>query len=56
MKFTGNEANFVPAILEAGCAGEKERAWSGICVFDSTGPAYLHKWGRSIFHPLWQKQ
>lgn len=35
MKFTGNEANFVPAILKAGSAGEKERAWTRICVFDN---------------------
>lgn len=55
MKFTGNEANFVPAILMAGCAGGKERVWTEICVFDNMGPAYLHKWNRHIFHPLQQK-
>lgn len=55
MKYTGNEANFVLAILMAGCAGETERVWTGIHVFDNMSPAYLHKWNRSMFQPLQQK-
>lgn len=55
MKYTGNEANFVPAILMAGRAGETEGVRTGIHVFDNMSPAYLHKWNWSIFHPLQQK-
>lgn len=55
MKYTGNEANFFPAVLMAGSAGETERVWTGIHVFDNVSPAYLHKWNRSIFHPLQKK-
>lgn len=55
MKYTGNEANFFPAVLMAGSAGEMENVWTGIHVFDNMSPAYLHKWNGSIFHPLQKK-
>lgn len=55
MKYTGNEGNFILAVLMAGYTGEMERVWTGIHVFDNVSPAYLNKWNRTIFHPLQQK-